>query len=289
MGFTGKVPPPYVVGYDCGDIFHRLRNSRPGATPASAFTMVEIAICLAVIAFALVAIIGVLPIGMNVQKDNREETIVGQDASVFINAIRTGARGMNDLTNYVVAITNYWNEFSPNMVRMSSNYDGYTLYSSHVTSLPGVPSNFGLTDGKIVVGLLSTPRFTTQAGSGNIISNHVVAYVRSLSGPAADKYPQGDSNILDLAFSYRLESDLAPVAVPVETNNPAALWLAYNYATNLHDLQLTFRWPLLPGGGVGRGAQTFRTQVSGIIEQTYTNNQALYFVDPRTFAAARPY
>ena len=38
----------------------------------AAFTMVEIAICLAVIGFALVAIIGVLPIGMNVQKDNRE-------------------------------------------------------------------------------------------------------------------------------------------------------------------------------------------------------------------------
>src|SRR5688572_11872570 len=39
-----------------------------------AFTMVEIAICIAVIGFALVAIVGVLPIGMQVQKDNREET-----------------------------------------------------------------------------------------------------------------------------------------------------------------------------------------------------------------------
>ena len=40
----------------------------------AAFTMVEIAICLAIIGFALVAIIGVLPIGMNTQRDNREET-----------------------------------------------------------------------------------------------------------------------------------------------------------------------------------------------------------------------
>ena len=70
--------------------------------------MVEIAICLAIIGMALVAIIGVLPLGMNVQRDNREETVINQDATVFLEAIRNGARGLNDLTNYVYAITNYW-------------------------------------------------------------------------------------------------------------------------------------------------------------------------------------
>ena len=74
--------------------------------------MVEIAICLAIIGFALVAIIGVLPIGMNTQRDNREETIINQDATVFIEAIRSGARGLDDLTNYVYAITNYWTEYN---------------------------------------------------------------------------------------------------------------------------------------------------------------------------------
>ena len=39
----------------------------------AAFTMVEIALSLAVIGFALVAVIGILPIGMNVQKENRQE------------------------------------------------------------------------------------------------------------------------------------------------------------------------------------------------------------------------
>ena len=68
--------------------------------------MVEIAICLAIIGIALVAIIGVLPLGLNVQKDNREETIINQDATVFIEAIRNGARGADDLTNYVYAIVN---------------------------------------------------------------------------------------------------------------------------------------------------------------------------------------
>src|SRR6266478_10154625 len=72
----------------------------------SAFTMIEIAISLAVIGFALVAIIGILPTGMNVQKDNREETIIGHDASILMNVIRNGEHGVDDLTNYVLAITN---------------------------------------------------------------------------------------------------------------------------------------------------------------------------------------
>jgi len=39
-----------------------------GGRQLRAFTMIEIALCLAIIGFALVAIIGVLPTGMGVQK-----------------------------------------------------------------------------------------------------------------------------------------------------------------------------------------------------------------------------
>src|SRR5512133_97534 len=72
-----------------------------------AFTMIEIAISLGVIGFALVAIIGIMPAAMQTQKENRQETIITQDATVFMNAIRNGERGIDDLTNYVVAISNY--------------------------------------------------------------------------------------------------------------------------------------------------------------------------------------
>ena len=79
-----------------------------------AFTMIEIAIAVGVIGFALVAIIGILPQGMNVQKDNREDTIISQDAPYFLNAIRNGEMRTNNsiLTNYVESITisnSYWN------------------------------------------------------------------------------------------------------------------------------------------------------------------------------------
>src|SRR5580692_12012694 len=81
-----------------------------------AFTMIEIALAIGVIGFALVAVIGILPAGMNVQKDNREDTTISQDAPVFIDAIRNGGTNtynnnypantaLDFLTNYVESIT----------------------------------------------------------------------------------------------------------------------------------------------------------------------------------------
>jgi type II secretory pathway pseudopilin PulG len=98
-----------------------------GARPSeSAFTLIEIAICLAIIGFALIAIIGVLPYGMNTQRDVREETIINQDATVLLEAIRTGARQSDYLTNYVFAITNYWQNYDNNGAPQTSGTDGYT-------------------------------------------------------------------------------------------------------------------------------------------------------------------
>src|SRR5437867_5486770 len=85
-------------------------KSDEGGPPAPrhsllAFTMIEIAISLAIIGFALVAIIGILPTGMNVQKENRQETIIAQDVSVLMDGIRNGAKGLDDLTNAVTQIS----------------------------------------------------------------------------------------------------------------------------------------------------------------------------------------
>jgi type II secretory pathway pseudopilin PulG len=88
---------------------HGLRIIRPGR---GGFTLVEIALCLAIIGFGLVAIIGVLPAGLNVQKENRDETIINHEASMWVEAIRNGARGLDDLTNYVIAITNIVQEYT---------------------------------------------------------------------------------------------------------------------------------------------------------------------------------
>jgi hypothetical protein len=261
---------------------------------------------------------------MNTQRDNREETIINQDATVFIEAIRNGSRGLDDLTNYVYAITNTWTAYNSSFVVISNGVSGY-IYD-HSTAFP-------LTNGLSIIGLLSTPEYTCPSGQPipTLIyggtSNHIVAYVRSLSGPAVEKPPQTNSTIQADAFGYRILCVNSPVAassaiIPnawnsVQTYGPASppvyfdcsFWQAntltspgeapgispkwspavtYNLAAAaiLHELRLTFLWPQLPNGNVGPGRQTFRTMVSGQIAQINASGQWLYFYKPQTFANA---
>ncbi len=73
-----------------------------------AFTLVEIAICLGIIGFALVAIIGILPAGLQVQRDNKEDTIINQEGTYLLEAIRSGAEELTNLAGRVdfIQLTN---------------------------------------------------------------------------------------------------------------------------------------------------------------------------------------
>jgi type II secretory pathway pseudopilin PulG len=268
--------------------------------------MVEIAICLAIIGIALVAIIGVLPIGINVQKDNREETLIDQDATIFIENIRNGTRGLDDLTNYVYAITNSWTFYNDQGKSNGGGVNGYVYASFFVApQYPTAgPAGAGtpITNGLRIIGLLSTPEFIAGNGTplGNIVkvgyySNYVVAYVHSLSGPASEKPPQDNDLIRNDSFGYKIVCQNVPAAVDTNLfdifNLPPDQQSAANYArqltANLRELRLTFLWPLLPGGGTGNGRQTFRTAVAG---QMVTNivgpGQFLYFFQPQSFTNA---
>ena len=197
------------------------------------FTMVEIAICLAIIGFALIAIIGVLPIGMNTQRDNREETVINQDATIFIEAIRNGARGLDDLTNYVYAITNFWTEYDNKgavlagggSINNGYNNDNFAIAPSYYTS-SGSPINSGAN----IVGLLNTPEYTDANGAPipallfGGYSNHIVAYVRSISGPAVEKPPQDNQIIRADAFGYHILCVNAPMAVDTNLFYLHPLW-----------------------------------------------------------------
>ena len=255
--------------------------------PRSAFTMVEIAICLAIIGFALVAIIGVLPIGMNTQRDNREETVINQDATMFIEAIRNGARGLDDLTNYVYAISNFWTSYQPDGTVKSSAVNGYVYSNLSVSPLYFTTLGSPINNGTNIIGVLSTPEYMDNSGVplGNIFnttgyySNHIVAYVRSLSGPAVEKPPQDNPIIQQDSFGYRILCVNAPVAVDTNIYNQ-------QLTANLHELRLTFLWPELPGGSVGPSRQTWRTMVAGQIVTNIVAGQILYFYQPQSFVNA---
>ena len=230
----------------------------------SAFTMIEIALCLAIMGFALVAIIGVLPLGMNTQRDNREATVIGQDATVLLEAVRSGARGADDLTNFVYAIANtgsgnpvgYLNPVLAGQMNFpGSNPSGASWYPY-------------LTNGATIVGLLSTPEWV------NNTSNHMVAYVRSLSGLASEKPPQDNAIMAGNTFGYRVYCVNAAVAY--DTNSPLA-GFSKQLNGNLHELRMTFLWPQLPNGNVGARRQTFRTSIAGQLAQDPTNANLYYY------------
>ena len=73
--------------------------------PAGGFTLIEIAISMAIIAFALTIIISILPSSMRVQRDVREETLVLSDGNYVLEAIRHGARNADALVSCVDQVT----------------------------------------------------------------------------------------------------------------------------------------------------------------------------------------
>jgi type II secretory pathway pseudopilin PulG len=284
---------------------------------AAAFTMIEIAISLAVIGFALVAIISILPIGMSAQKSNREKTIITQDANVFMDAIRYGQQGLDDLTNYVTAITNSATRYnilpSGGLLKVMQWTSWYT-YAGSGSTFPTAPQAYPITNGYRIVGLLSTPKYFflgPPAQPTGFFSNHVVALVRSLSGNASDKFPQNNTNIQDLAFSYRLISDVVPYTgydtnwVYFQQQSPLlstndyvsrsnTLMTLKNFQNNAHDVRLNFRWPLLANGDVSdrSPSQVFRAMAGGLLLRT--NEGAafnlpptwVFFFQPRTYVKA---
>jgi hypothetical protein len=231
----------------------------------SAFTMVEIAIALAVIGFALVAIIGVLPMGMQNQRVNREDTIINQDGPYFLEAIRTGARGLHDLTNYVT-----------NICVIATNADPKAPPSMSSLCLEKFVES-----GYQIIGKLSIPGGTPALNQPAMVVSRVEAKVRSLSGAAVEK---GQFNRDDptLTFSYLLTSEITPIL----SGHPfAAPGLTNNLLPHLHEVRLTFRWPLLPNGDYGTGKKVFRTVVSGVLQEDGDPQSFVFFFRPNTFLA----
>ena len=251
--------------------------------------MIEIALCLAIVGFAIVSILLVLPSGMNTQAQTRQETIINQDASMLLEGIRNGAQGMDDLTNYVYAITNSWAYYNANGSVNKKGANGYTLTSSSVANnWPQGTAFYPITNGLRIVGLLSTPEYTDGTNAINNLfyggySNHVVAYIRSFSGLATEKPPQNNEIMREDTFTYRLLCVNAPVAA--DTNMLLHSSYTRELVGNLRELRLLFQWPQQPNGSVGDGKQSYRTSVGGgfFVTNELSFNQRLYFYQAESF------
>jgi prepilin-type N-terminal cleavage/methylation domain-containing protein len=242
------------------------------------FTMIEIAIAVGVIGFALVAIIGILPAGMNSQKDNREDTTISQDAPYFLNAIRNGDQGVtfpSVLAQYVDSIS------------VSNTLDGITWTGTNYSASD-------LTNDMVIIGILSTPETDPRLPNHGI--NQVTAIFRAMSGSAMEQSGQNPQ----MAFRYQLTVQIVPCyTTTVGTTNysqyqqnstdPNMLHLQYA-ANNLHELRLKFAWPVIITPSVtniGPGRQTYRTLVSsyfGTNGVVMPNVPPLWFFQPLIFS-----
>ena len=211
------------------------------------FTMIEIAIALGVIGFALVAIMGILPLGLNVQRDNRFETIINQDATYWLEAIRNGAQhasiDQDDLTNYVEQIQHY----IPN-VNATNPAAPYKLGNGGLGAY-----EFNSTSN--IISLLTNPYF----GIG--IPLLAEADIRAISGSVGEKGS-------DVAFTYRMEVAL----YRPDPGNAPTLW----------DLILTMRWPVVETGGKPpvRKPLRYRTMISRNVMTNVVNAVEYYQFTP---------
>jgi type II secretory pathway pseudopilin PulG len=138
------------------------------------FTMAEIAIALGVIAFALIAIIGILPTGLQTQRANREDTIINQDARLILQALKDGARDTSDLSNFVVQLDGGpFLGTTPKFIRQF--FDPYQSHTAIFSAMSGALASRG-SDLNFKYELVSY--VTPQVGSANeffgtILSNQV--------------------------------------------------------------------------------------------------------------------
>jgi len=242
----------------------RVHSSATGRR-SHGFSMIEIAIALAVIAFALVAIIGVLPIGLNVQRDNRAETIINQDAAYWMEAIRGGSQGLEDLTNYVDSIE----------MRYADNTT--TNFENHFLN-PNAAYKFRT--GYEIIGLLSTP---TTASLLVPSPSTNIAIVRAISGAATEKAATAAQwSGQELAFRYRLTTRITRVDPTVTQDFSTAVGSAASEPldTTLYHIQLQFNWPVFGNNKTGTRQKTYNSMASRYLTTNITSSPWFYHLTP---------
>ncbi len=231
-----------------------------------AFTMIEIAMSLAIVGFALVAIIGVLPNGVQVQKNNRDDTIINQEGMMILEAIRNGTMNFGTLTNMV---------------------DDVAVYCTNSQGAPKSYTNIVLNSPMQIMGLLSIPVgavYQTNKSGPSMYATQVVAKVRAKTGVISQQGTNKDTR--EFAFSFLLQPEIRPFTnygSYMATNQTNLL----KAGLSLYELKLVLRWPVYGKQGswrAGANHQVFRTLVNASVTNFLaapTNNGIYwYFFDP---------
>ncbi len=235
--------------------------------------MVEIAIALGVIGFALVAIIGILPSGLEVQRDNRSETIINQDAQFWMEAIRSGTVEADGLLERVEQIE---------LRGLTPQFPIYTIGDGNGPTYGSVSN---------VIGLL-----TWAAGGFDRVAE---ARVSAVSGAASEKEMDQSIRTNGVGFSYLLRVSIEPVdadtaivrtnaALPFiaveKTEEPAVAvplalveYFGNEGTTSLYEIRLTFLYPFVNANRPPPRAQVFRSTITRSITNAPFGSDQFFF------------
>lgn len=248
-------------------LFPTSRRNRGVPTGAAAFTMVEIALCIAIVAIAMVAIMGVMPTGLNVQKQNREDTIIDQEAQILLDAIRGGSMRYHELTNYLdyIVVTHQPTNGAASIAAFRGRFFDWPA-NSPLSGLDQVPAGRQLLP-EDIVGLLSLPKLDVR--QDRFGTNQVIAQMRAFTGPLDEKVrpvatgtPRTDR--LDFAFRYQVTAEISLMPSGPETQPP---FVGRDFGQRpIYDVRLTFQWPVYQSAGefrVGNSQKSYHTQIAG--------------------------
>ncbi len=213
---------------------------RIGRHGEAAFTMVEVAMSLAIVAFALVAIMGVMPTGLNVQRQNREETVISQDASFIMEAIKAGEDGR------------YLDIISANLreAYRTNVFNGITnVHNWHWLSSQGRP------EAGEILGYICRPQLYRTSMNMNMLNSSRLRF-KAFSGNMATLAPQ---------FTDTFEYEVVPEISLIDGRQGVNSFTESFVGGNLYSVKLKFRWPVLPNGELGLGEKEFVTQVTGFL------------------------
>ena len=210
---------------------------------------------------------------MNDAEGKSRETIIAR-GELFRWKPSATARGLDELTNHVVSITNFWRDFDTTTEPWTPAAAGCARWlpatRSYVTSATVPNDAFPLTNGAYIVGLLSKPKLD-GINNTTVRSNHVVAVVRAFTGAASDKYPQTNVSVLDLldlphggGGPQRAPRPIQRVTMPKPCGRTC---------TNSGSSSVGRCFPATNS----EGRQTFRTMAGGQILTAQPNGQPVFF------------
>ena len=250
------------------------------------FTVSEVVLAVGVVAFGLVAVLGVLPAGLSVHKDNREETIIRYEARYWINALRAGAQRFDALDQVEWAEVVVTNSVPPTIItnvyrahrnRLGGDDEGdfpnligalnrgglkQTTWPTDVIGWLSIPNNGTVMTKTVLVRPMNSTLFDRIYGRKLLVGS---SYTNNSSSTIYHPLPGGD-----LAFAYLLEVSIEEDLV---------------YPDDLHKVKLTFRWPVLkdptienPSTPAALNVETiskmvFTTEIAGLLRKADTSYQ----------------